>query len=267
MSNADGKKVVAAVDSSLAGNPVLVTARALARVLGARVEAVHVLLEDESAPHHAAQAAGVPLRVMDGPVVDRLVDAGRAADTTALVIGARSTPTSPRALGSTALAVVTSSTRPVVVVPPVGRIAPILRRVLVPVEHSVSASLAPRSSVELGSGTSVDIVVLSVDEDPPSGHEEFLRRFCPWGIGLVEIERRSGRREELVPLVADELACDLIALGWAQELEPGRSPIVRAALERSPLPIMLIPVSLETDGRATLAASARRGEERDDGTW
>ncbi|HEX7256217.1 MAG TPA: hypothetical protein VF236_09850 [Gaiellaceae bacterium] len=249
----DGK-VVAAVDSSVAGNPVLVTARALARVLGARVEAIHVLADDD-APHDAAAAVGVPLRVVRGPVVDRLAEVGRDPDTVAMVIGARSTPASPRALGSTALAVVTSCTKPVVVVPPVGRIAPALSRVLVPLEGTVSTSLAPQSLIELGQNSSIEVVALHVDEDGSEGDEEFLRRYCPSGIGFVRLERRSGRREELVPQVADELGCDLIALGWVQELAPGRAQVVRAALERSPLPIMLIPVRLEAGGEKPWAAS------------
>lgn len=251
------RKVVAAVDSSVAGNPVLVTARALARALGARVEGIHVLT-DGDAPREAAAAVGVPLRVVYGPVVDRLAEADRAEDTAAMVIGARSSPASPRALGSTALAVVTSCTKPVVVVPPVGRIAPILTRVLVPLEGTVSTSLAPRSVVELGRHASIEVVALHVDDDHETD-EEFLRRYCPEGIGFVQLERRPGDREQLVAQAADELGCDLIALGWAQELAPGRADVVRATLERSPLPIMLIPVRVET--REPLAASVRGGDE------
>ena len=251
------RKVVAAVDSSVAGNPVLVTARALARMLGARVEAVHVLT-DGDAPREAAAAVGVPLRVLHGPVVERLAEADRAEDTAAMVIGARSSPSSPRALGSTALAVVTSATKPVVVVPPVGRIAPVLTRVLVPLEGTVSTSLAPHSIVELGRDRRIEVVALHVDDDDETD-EEFLRRYCPEGIGYVRLERRSGNRDELVAKVAEELGCDVIALGWAQELAPGRAGVVRATLERSPLPIMLIPVRVEA--REPLGASVRGGDE------
>ena len=71
---------------------------------------------------------------------------------------------------------------------------------------------------------------------------EFVARYCPWGVGSVQLEVRIGRAEELVPRVAAESGCDLIALGWAQELAPGRAPVVRAALERSHRPVMLVPV-------------------------
>lgn len=255
------RTVVAALDNSLAANPVLVAARALARALGARVEAIHVLVETEQTPHHAAVSAGVPLRVVSGPVVNRLVEAAEAEETAALVIGARSKPASPHPLGSTALAVVTSASKPIVVVPPVGRIAPHLRRVLVPLEGSLSTSLAPRSLIELGERGSVEVIALHIVEDRAEPEErefdeEFLRRYCPSGIGVVKLERRMGPRDELVALAAEELDCDLIALGWAQQLARGRAPVVRKTLERSPLPVMLIPVRLETGGSEVLAASA-----------
>ncbi|HET9324081.1 MAG TPA: universal stress protein [Gaiellaceae bacterium] len=244
------KRVVAAVDSSLAGNPVLVTARALARVLGARVEAIHVVAGEGDPPHRAAAAVGVPLRVVAGRVVERLAEADRADDTAAIVIGARSTPTSPHALGSTALAVLASSTKPVVVVPPVGRIAPRITRVLVPLE-AASRSLGPLSPIELRKNPSLEVVALYAGAEDVEDRDELLRRYCPEGIGSVRLETRAGRHETLVPWVADELDCDLIALAWAGELAAERKEIVRAALERSPLPIMLIPALFE-------AAEARR---------
>jgi nucleotide-binding universal stress UspA family protein len=238
------RKVVAAVDNSLAGNPVLVTARALARVLGARVEGIHVAADDEPPPREAAAAVGVPLRVVTGPVVERLAEAACAEDTAVLVIGARSTPTSPHALGSTALAVLASATKPVVVVPPVGRIAPRITRVLVPLE-GVSASLGPVSPIDPGEGMNLEVVGLYVGADEAEGADELLRRYLPAGIGSIRLERRAGKREELVPAVADELGCDLIAFAWAPEVAISREELVRSAQERSPLPIMLVPAQLD----------------------
>jgi nucleotide-binding universal stress UspA family protein len=259
MSSAGARKVLAAVDNSLAGNPVLVTARALARALDARVEAINVLSAGDQTPARAAAAVGVPLRMVSGPVVERLSEAAAGPETIALVIGARSRPTSPHPLGSTALAVVTSCSRPVVVVPPVGRTAPKLRKVLVPLEGTVSTSLAPRSIVELGRDRGIEVVALHVDEDGSAPEDdEFLRRFCPWGIGFVTLEKRAGKREDLFPAVADELGCDLIALGWAQELAPGRANLVRATLERSPLPVMLIPARFETERRPLAVSVGER---------
>jgi nucleotide-binding universal stress UspA family protein len=247
--------VLAALDNSLAVNPVLATARALARVLGDRVEAIHVVGEGAEAAEDAILAAGVPLRLASGPVVERLVEAGQADDVAAMVIGARGTLGSGHALGSTALAVVTSLQTPVVVVPPAAKVAPRLRRVLVPLEGTESSSLAPRSIVELASGAEVEVVVLHVNgsaEDDEQWTRQFLSRFCPWGLSDVRLEGRTGSGEELVPLVAEESQSDLIVLGWAQQLSDGRAPVVRATLERSEVPVLLIPVSVggEADERA-----------------
>ena len=55
---------------------------------------------------------------------------------------------------------------------------------------------------------------------------EFVQRYCPWGIGTLQLETRVGRIGELVPLVAEQCECDLIALGWSQQLSAGRAPIV-----------------------------------------
>jgi hypothetical protein len=60
----------------------------------------------------------------------------------------------------------------------------------------------------------------------------------------VRLETRVGRSDELVPIVAAECGCDLVALGWSQELAPGRAPVVRATVERSHLPVLLVPVRL-----------------------
>jgi len=117
--------------------------------------------------------------------------------------------------------------------------------------------LAPRAIVELAQGTELDVIVLHVHEEAslplftdqpqheqPAWAREFLRRYCPWGIGAVRLEIRVGRSEELVPLVAEQTDADLIALGWAQQLVPGRAPVVRATLERARTPIMLVPVEV-----------------------
>lgn len=239
--------VLAALDNSLAANPVLAAARAVARMLGARVEAIHVLGEGVEAAEHAARAAGVPLRLSSGPVVERLVEAAQADEVAVMAIGALGTTRSDHALGSTALAVVTSVPTPVVVVPPAAKVAPQLRRVLVPLEGTVSSSVAPRSMIELAVGAEVEVVALHVDgqeEEDEAWAREFLARYCPWGIGKVRVDRRTGRREELIPLVAEETESELIVLGWAQQLSGGRAPVVNAALDHSKIPVMLIPVSL-----------------------
>jgi nucleotide-binding universal stress UspA family protein len=73
---------------------------------------------------------------------------------------------------------------------------------------------------------------------------EFLARYCPAGISEVRLETRVGRAAEVVAAVADDCGCDLIALGWSQATAEGRAPVVRGTLERSRLPVLLVPVRL-----------------------
>jgi len=76
----------------------------------------------------------------------------------------------------------------------------------------------------------------------------------------VRLETRVGRTDELVPLVAAECDCDLIALGWSRELGPGRARVVRSTLERSRVPVALIPVRpVRNTGSAVVGAGELTG--------
>jgi hypothetical protein len=261
-------KVLAAVDNSLVCKAVLETTRALGDLLGADVEAIHVGVGGDRTVSAAAANAAVPLRFASGEVVEGVVEAGGAEDIVAVVIGARGMSSDPRPLGTTALAVATSLLKPVVVVPPDAAGSDALRRVLIPLEGTVSTSLAPRSIIEVACGADLDVLVLHVHDaaslpsftDQPQ-HEgaawaqEFLARYCPWGVGLVHLETRVGTSAAVVPAVAEERGCDLIALGWSQDLAPGRAAVVRAALERARVPVMLVPVVATTAGERSEPAA------------
>ena len=272
-------KVIAALDTSLAANPVLRTAVALGETLGSEVEAVHVTVDGDRVARSAAGAANVPYRTASGPVVERLVEIGRESDVVALVLGARGSPLERRPLGGTALAVATVLPKPLVVVPPEARVRDQLQRVLVPLAGPDLEHHTPRAIVALADGEELDVIVLHVlDElslpsftDQPQ-HEnearvsEYLQRYCPWGIGKVRFEVRIGHREELVPVVADELDADIVALGWAQELESDRTSVVRTMLTRGTVPLLLVPVRV-AGGREVVSsapAGAISGEAQDD---
>jgi nucleotide-binding universal stress UspA family protein len=263
-------KVIAALDTSLAANPVLRTAVALGDALGSEVEAVHVTVHGDRVARSAAGAAGVPYRTASGPVVERLVEIGRANDVVALVLGARGSPLARRPMGGTALAVATALSKPLVVVPPEARVRDHFRSVLVPLTGRDMEHHTPRAIVALAEGEELDVTVLHVlDElslpsftDQPQHEDEarvseFLRRYCPWGIGKVRFEVRIGRREDVVPTVADEVNADIVALGWAQELEPDRTPVIRTMLTRSTVPLLLVPV--QVTGARELVSSAPAG--------
>jgi nucleotide-binding universal stress UspA family protein len=249
------KRVIAALDNSIAAKPVLTAALALGELLDAEVTPVHVALDGARVAAGVAEGAGLPLHVVRGPVVEAILDEGGADDVVAVVLGARGTPSDPRPLGQTAFAVSTLLPVPVVMVPPDGVPAPSFRRVLVPLEGDLSKAPAPRAIVEVAAGHKLDVVVLHVIEaaslplftdqpqhEQPAWAEEFLRRYCPWGIGAVRLEVRVGKGNVVVPQVAEDTRADLIVLGWAQEFAEGRAPVVRASLERGRVPVMLLPV-------------------------
>lgn len=263
-------KVLAALNSSPSGRSILASAQALASLLDCEVEALHVRINGHRTVRNFAESAGVRLRTMTGPVIACLVEAGEQDDVVALAIGARSSPASAKPLGGRAETIATTLSKPVLIVPPDAALSESFRRVLVPLEGSLSSSLAPRWLFELHGESRVDVVALHIHDersipaftDQPQ-HEvsawtrEFIQRYCPWGIGTLQLETRVGRIGELVPLVAEQCECDLIALGWSQQLSAGRAPVVHETIQRSQRPVLLVPVELtNAEPRLLLAAPA-----------
>jgi nucleotide-binding universal stress UspA family protein len=262
------KKVVAALDNSAAAGSVVATAQSLATVFGADVEAVHVGEGRDRIAAAVARAAELELRRLEGPVVPALARAAMHPDAVALVVGTRGLPVG-REVGSTALEVITSVRRPVVVAPPDLRKSGPIRRVLVPLEGTRLTSLAPRELIRLAEDADIEVLVLHVHDaaslpaftDQPqheadAWREEFVARYCPWGIGNVTMLIRVGREEDEIVSAAVELDADLVAIGWAQRLAAGRAPIVRELLERGRTPVLLIPL-----------APVPRSQQKEEETW
>jgi len=259
-------RVLAALDNSVAARPVLSTALAVAPLLEAEVEALHVRTDGDGVARAAAESDGVAFVELTGPVAERIVEAASQDDVALAVLGARGTAGGARPAGSTAVAIATALAKPVILVPPDALHPGRLRRILVPLEGTASTSLAPRGVIELASEGTLDVIVLHVlDEaslpaftDQPQ-HEteawarEFLERYCPFGVERVRLEMRVGRREELVPQVGQEVDADLIALGWSRALAPDRAPVVHAVLERGHLPVLLMPVAPSVERRDSFA--------------
>jgi nucleotide-binding universal stress UspA family protein len=264
-------RVLAAIDNSLAAQPVLGFAGRLAELFGADVDAVHVRVNGDDVVQSAAATAGLDVRRLSAPVVETLARAAAPDDVAALVLGSRGLPYSRRRVGQTAFSVLESVEKTLAIVPPDAR-PDRLERVLVPLEGTVSTSLAPRRVIELAQEARFDVVLLHVHDvdslpaftDQPQHEtaawgEEFLARYCPWGVGDVRLEVRVGRPEDEVLRAAEQTGADLIALGWSRALAGGRAPIVRAVLERGRRPVLLVPVRRV---RRTAAARADLSEIR-----
>ena len=247
-------RVVAAIDNSAAAVPVLSTAKVIAELFPAQVDALYVEDGGADGAAAAAAAAGIRLRVQRGPIERLLAEALEEADVVAGVIGARRTPSGSRPAGSTCLRIVTSARRPIVVVPPQCLCPVQLRRVLVPQAASLATAAAIQETIDLFHGAGIEVVVLHVHTevalpafaDQPH-HEveawsrEFLRRYCS-RPDLVTLELRVGVPSDHVLAVAAEVDADMIILGWRQDLGLGRAELVRVVLERSPWPTLLLPV-------------------------
>ena len=256
-------KVLAAVDETAAAGPVLAASHEIARVFGADVAAVHVVQGGAQRVRGVAAEEHVPLAELEGPPGARLAQALEDDDAVALVVGTRTRPQGVREIGSTALEVVTTARKPVFAIPPELPAAFAIRRVLVPLEGSLSTSSAhaPYPALDLPGAEHVDIVILHVLEedalpafsDQPQ-HEweafgrEFLARYSPWPVEHVRLETRVGRPDRHILPVARETHCDLIALAWEQELAPGRASIVRDTLRRGRIPVLLMPVKAAVVG-------------------
>ena len=157
-------RVIAALDNSPAARAVLATAGNLAELFDADVEALHVGDDGDGIAFDAASAAGVRLRKVAGPTVPTLVEAAASDDVAALVVGTRRLPVGGRPVGATALDVITSLLKPVVVVPPDAVRRSALQRVLVPLEGTTATALAPKGIIELAHDAEVEVVLVHVHD-------------------------------------------------------------------------------------------------------
>jgi nucleotide-binding universal stress UspA family protein len=259
--------LLAALDNSAAARPVLNVALLLAKLLGATVEALHVKEDGDATARAVAEAANVRIRTLKDPTVPSLVQAAQAEQVIGLVLGARGMPMGPRPAGRTALGVIERVGKPVVVVPPELPALYRLKAVLVPLDATPATAAAMRSTIEIACAGNLDVVLLHVHTDgsmpmftDQPHHEteawiqEFVARHCPRDLAdRISVELRVGVPSEHVLAVAAQVGADLITLGWARDLSPGRAAVVREVLRRSGVPVLLIPVRHEP------AAFARSG--------
>jgi nucleotide-binding universal stress UspA family protein len=268
-------RVLAACDNSDDARPVAEFARALAKVLDASVDGLHVQMDGVDHARAAAAQAGIPLRVQGDDPAACLQREADPDDVAAVVIGCHPRPQSDSPVGAVASKLLATLSKPVAIVPAETPHPARLSRILVPLEGTRSSSLAPRRTIELARDAGLEIVLVHVfgpesvplftdqpQHETASWAREFLERYSPCPPEDVRLEIRVGEPHEHVVAVAREIDADVIALGWAQELAAGRAPVVHAALEQAHLPVFLIPV---TTGQETGPAHpARSSSSRDE---
>lgn len=248
-------KVIAAIDNSAASRPVLAMALALAPVLGATVEAVHVREDGGSTARATADGLGVAFSAVDGDPLERIASLAAADDVAAVVVGARGHPGGRRPAGHLALALADHLDKPLLVVPPDADPPERVRRVLVAMEGTRAKTRTLKRAMDLVAGAGVDLVVVHVDDDDsiPSfsdqvQHEadayarEFVACHCP-GASVAELLLHVGIPADEILAAADSTAPELLAVGWPQTDDPGRGAVSRAILDRSRLPVLLVPIA------------------------
>lgn len=251
--------ILAAIDGSDAAGPVLATARVVADQTGSSLRVVHVGEGDpdlDAAAAAAAGAAGVSLDQLAGAPDEAIVQAVADPNVVLVVLGARGTPQGPRPCGHIALAVAEQVDKPVLVVPPDGGRDPSapIRRALVPLEGTLESTAAVTEHLRGLAAAGVELTALHVfDADTvprfwdqtgyaeESFAAEFASRWCTEPD--VDIRLRRGAPGTAVVEVADAEEIDVIALGWSQNLTPGRAGVVRAVLEHACIPVLLVPVA------------------------
>lgn len=143
--------------------------------------------------------------------------------------------------------------RPVVFAPRATTSPFTLRRVLVPLDGSARATEAVSQATSLAREVGADVIVLhcvhgaSVPRfedhpqyDPGDWTRELAARYTAT-LGEARVEVRVGRAEDLAVDFGNAIGADLVVLGWNRQPAPGRARTVRAILEHSKVPVMLLP--------------------------
>jgi hypothetical protein len=245
------RTVLAAVDASPSAQAVVLAAIRMGELTGAAVEAVHVADGAARVPTSVAATAGVPLRVVAGPIDPALLDAFGAPDVIAAVIGGRGAGSSSRLAEDSALRVLERTSKPVVVVPPGASLRP-FRRLLVPLEGTKESSGAVVERLAPLLVDDAELVVLHVFTegtvprmlDRPYRDfallgDEFLARNLP---GATDIRLCAGSVGAKVVEQCTAQGVDLVVLSWSQDSSAGRAEIIREVLERAPIPVLLLPL-------------------------
>jgi nucleotide-binding universal stress UspA family protein len=262
-------KVIAAIDDSPEALAVVGTGDAVASLFGSTLEVVHVCEANEDEVPAKLTSSGHEVGLLKGPVSSTIAQAAAEADVAAVVLGAGGRPGGP-SVGSSAERLIISVPIPVVVVPARASAPSRIRRVLVPLDGTRTASDALLHAVQVSVQPDVRFIALHVHTptslpmfSDQSHHEvrawsaEFLRRHARPISVTSPLRLRVGQAGDEVLVVAAQERVDLIVLGWRQDLSAGRAAVVRSTLLRATVPVLLIPRPREA--RAQIPAAHAHG--------
>lgn len=174
-------------------------------------------------------------------------------DVAAMVVGASSRADGHQRLGHLAVELADRVSKPLLVVPPRGRPAGRVERVIIALEGQPQRAKPLAQAVQVVAGAELDLTVVHVDSRPPAfsdsaAHEtaeyaqEYLMRYWPLAP-RARLSLPVGPVADEILAVADDRQPDLIVAGWPQGAGPEHGHVVRELLCRSPYPVLLVAVA------------------------
>ena len=249
-----------AVADTVADRELLVSARCLAHAAGWDARAVHV--REAGAPELDRDDAD-DLEIVDlvGEAAAELARLVGRADVDAVAVGLRTT--AAPGLGHVTQALLAGFAAPLLLVRPGMRPLTTLRRLVVPLEGSPSASSAMRHADDALCKRGREIVMVHVvtkstpDErgsfpaprmvdqehyEWSAWQDEFCMRFsqCPEG-GRHRVCMRVGDPAATVVKEAQEDGAELIVLSWKGSFAKGHGAVVKTLLNTAPCPLLIVP--------------------------
>lgn len=250
--------VLAAVDNSVAAQPVLRAACVLGALLEAPPTAVHVRAGTTRTAEAQARACHAPLQIVDGEPVETLIAALADPDVQLGVFGARRDSAGARPAGHTTLAVATRTNTPLLVVPPDAHISePGQRlRIVVPLDGTLATDRGAQQARRLLDAPTIDVTVLHAFgpaalprfwDEPYHEEQVWAKEFAARHAVAARADVRLGCEPpaDAVLHLAEGEAFDVIALVWNQKLAEERAQVVRQVLANACIPVLLLPVPAE----------------------
>jgi nucleotide-binding universal stress UspA family protein len=252
--------LLVAISDPRADAELLASARNLAKAAGWTVRAVH--LHDPGEPElPSADADGLEIVELEGDAAAALADIVGKVEVHAVALGVRTRPVP--GLGHVTEALLGGHGVPLFLVRPGMLPLTGLRRLLVPLEGSPSASAAMQHADDALCARGREIVMLHVVTGSTPGEkgsfpaprivdqehyewsawqEEFCMRFsqCPEG-GRHRVCVRVGAPAPTIVKESRSLAAELIVLSWNGTFANGHGAVVKALLATAPCPLLIVP--------------------------